>query len=183
MIAPLQNADCLFLSKENQAKVGYAALAVVEAGNLIKTAQAFLTAGYHLEDVSGLVTSDGAVSVYHFAHFDTPGRATVMVIAPLDTVQNAPPWVHRSPSVLKTPKSLVVLFFPLAFGTVLGDPALYAETPMTDRSAAAPVLLGYSRLLDGLNENVSQNPENPDAYAERAEVPAQSGKRRRICAA
>ncbi len=84
MIAPLQKADCLFLSKENQAEVGYATLAVVEAGNLIKTARDFLAAGYHLEDVSGLMTSDGAVSVYHFAHFDIPGRATVMVIAPLD---------------------------------------------------------------------------------------------------
>lgn len=83
MIAPLQNADCLFLSEENQARVGYAALAVVEAGKLVSLAGDFLAAGYHLEDVSGMVTSDGAVSAYHFAHFDTPGRATVLVIAPL----------------------------------------------------------------------------------------------------
>ena len=83
MIAPLQNADCLFLSGENQAKVGYTALAVVDADKLISLSKDFLAAGYHLEDVSGLVTSDGAVSVYHFAHFDTPGRATVLVIAPL----------------------------------------------------------------------------------------------------
>ncbi|MDL2210220.1 NADH-quinone oxidoreductase subunit C [Desulfovibrio sp. OttesenSCG-928-O18] len=80
--APLQNADCLFLSKENPAKVGYAALAVVEADKLVALAKDFLAAGYHLEDVDGLISSDGAVSVYHFDHFDTPGRATVMVIAP-----------------------------------------------------------------------------------------------------
>lgn len=84
MIAPLQNADCLFLSGENPAKVGYVALAVVEADKLIPLSKDFLAAGYHLEDVSGLVTSDGAVSVYHFDHFDIPGRATVLVIAPLD---------------------------------------------------------------------------------------------------
>jgi|GEM_PF-585829 len=84
MIAPLQNADCLFLSKENQDKVGYAALAVVAADKLVPLCKEFLAAGYHLEDVSGLISSDGAVSVYHFAHFDTPGRATVMVIAPAD---------------------------------------------------------------------------------------------------
>lgn len=85
MIAPLQNADCLFLAGENPAKVGYVALAVVEADKLIPLSKDFLAAGYHLEDVSGLVTSDGAVSVYHFDHFDTPGRATVLVIAPLDS--------------------------------------------------------------------------------------------------
>ncbi|MCC8194293.1 MAG: NADH-quinone oxidoreductase subunit C [Deltaproteobacteria bacterium] len=84
MIAPLQNADCLFLSKENQAKVGYEALAVVEADTLLPLARDFLAAGYHLEDISGLVTRDGAVSAYHFAHFDIPGRAEVLVIAPLD---------------------------------------------------------------------------------------------------
>ena len=80
----LQNFDCLFLSKENQAKVGYAALAVVEPAKLVDLAKAFLAAGYHLEDVSGLITADGAVSAYHFAHFDTPGRVTVLAVAPAD---------------------------------------------------------------------------------------------------
>lgn len=82
--APLQNADCLFLSKENPDKVGYAALAVVAADKLVPLCEEFLAAGYHLEDVSGLISSDGAVSMYHFAHFDTPGRAAVMVIAPAE---------------------------------------------------------------------------------------------------
>ncbi len=81
---PLRNADCLFLAEEDQAKAGYAALAVVEAGTLLPLARDFLAAGYHLEDVSGLASADGAVSAYHFAHFDTPGRATVLVISPLD---------------------------------------------------------------------------------------------------
>ena len=84
MIAPLQNADCLFLAKENPAKVGYATLAVVEPAALVDTAKAFLAAQYHLEDVSGLVTADGAVSVYHFSHFDAGDRATVLAVAPLD---------------------------------------------------------------------------------------------------
>ena len=81
---PLKNAECLFLTKENQAKVGYAALAVVEADRLIPLCKDFLAAGYHLEDVSGMVSADGAVSMYHFAHFDIPGRAALMVVAPLD---------------------------------------------------------------------------------------------------
>ena len=85
MIAPLHNVDCLFLAKENPAKVGYATLAVVEPATLVEVAKAFLAAQYHLEDVSGLVTADGAVSTYHFSHFDTGDRATILAIAPLDT--------------------------------------------------------------------------------------------------
>lgn len=80
--APLQKAPCLFLAEENHARTGSACLAVVEAKNLVKLAKDFLAAGYHLEDVSGLDTADGAVSVYHFDHFDSPCRATVLVIAP-----------------------------------------------------------------------------------------------------
>lgn len=83
MIAtPLQKAPCLFLAEENHAKSGSACLAVVEAKNLLQLAKDFLAAGYHLEDVSGLDTVDGAVSVYHFDHFDAPCRATLLVVAP-----------------------------------------------------------------------------------------------------
>lgn len=83
MIAtPLQKASCLFLAEESHAKSGSACLAVVEAKNLVQLAKDFLAAGFHLEDVSGLDTSDGAVSVYHFDHFDSPCRTTLLVVAP-----------------------------------------------------------------------------------------------------
>ena len=83
MIAtPLQKTPCLFLAEENYAKTGSACLAVVEAKDLVKLAEDFLSARYHLEDICGLDTSDGAVSVYHFDHFDEPCRVTVIVIAP-----------------------------------------------------------------------------------------------------
>ena len=82
--APLKNAQTLFLAEENHAKTGSACLAVVEAGNLAALAQAFLDAGFHLEDVSGLDAAEGAVSVYHFDHFDEPCRTTVLVVAPHD---------------------------------------------------------------------------------------------------
>jgi len=84
MIASLQKMDCLFLAKENPAKVGYATLAVVDPAALVDVAKAFLAAKYHLEDVSGLVTTDGAVSTYHFSHFDTGDRVTILAVAPLD---------------------------------------------------------------------------------------------------
>ena len=82
--APLHNAPCLFLAEETHSKSGLACLAVVEAKDLVALAGDFLAAGYHLEDVSGLVAAEGAVSVYHFDHFDTPGRVAVLVVVPLD---------------------------------------------------------------------------------------------------
>lgn len=80
--APLKNAPALFLAEEDYAGTGSTCLAVIEAKNLIPLAKHFLTAGFYLEDVSGLVTSDGAVSVYHFDHFDAPCRTTVLIVAP-----------------------------------------------------------------------------------------------------
>jgi len=74
---------CLFLAKEDHAKTGSAALAVVEAADLVKTAEGFYAAGYYLEDVSGLDALDGAVSVYHFDHFDKiDARVTVLAVSP-----------------------------------------------------------------------------------------------------
>lgn len=85
MIAsPLKNAETLFLAEEDHGKTGSSCLAVIEAGNLLALAQDFLDAGFHLEDVSGLDAAEGAVSIYHFDHFDQPCRATVLVVAPHD---------------------------------------------------------------------------------------------------
>lgn len=81
---PLEKAPCLYLAEENHGKTGSACLAVVEAKDLTALARDFLAAGFHLEDVSGLDTADGAVSAYHFDHFDAPCRVTVLVTAPHD---------------------------------------------------------------------------------------------------
>lgn len=82
--APLKNTACLFLAEENHAKSGTRYLAVVAPEQLVSLAESFLAAGFHLEDVSGLVVSEGAVSVYHFDNFDAPCRCTVLAVAPLD---------------------------------------------------------------------------------------------------
>ncbi|MDR3073922.1 MAG: NADH-quinone oxidoreductase subunit C [Deltaproteobacteria bacterium] len=80
--SPLKNAACLFLAKENHAKCGSDFLAAVDPKTLVDLARAFLDAGFHLEDVSGLTAGEGAVSVYHFSHFDEPCRCTVLAVAP-----------------------------------------------------------------------------------------------------
>lgn len=78
----LNSFGCLFLAEEDHGKTGSAVLAVVKAEDIVKMAEGFLAAGYHLEDVSGLDVAEGAVSVYHFDHFEAPGRVTVFALRP-----------------------------------------------------------------------------------------------------
>lgn len=81
----LNDFPCLFLAKEDHAKTGSAVLAVVEASDLVKMAEGFLAAGYYLEDVSGLDVAEGAVSAYHFDHFDKMNaRVTALAIRERD---------------------------------------------------------------------------------------------------
>lgn len=79
----LNSFPCLFLAKEDHAKTGSAAFAVVKAADLVKMAEGFYAEGYYLDDVSGLDTLDGAVSVYHFDHFDkVNARVTALAVQP-----------------------------------------------------------------------------------------------------
>ncbi len=85
----LQQMNCRYLAEEDIKRTGNACLAVIEAKDLRGAAESFLAAGYHLEDVSGLTASEGAVAAYHFDHFDTPGRITVLVIEPYNAKGSA----------------------------------------------------------------------------------------------
>ena len=76
---PLASLSCLYLAKETPARTGSAWLAFIAPEVLEDAARAFLAAGYHLEDVSGIECAEAAVSVYHFDHFDAPGRVTLAV--------------------------------------------------------------------------------------------------------
>lgn len=80
--APLRKVTPLFLAEEDHAKTGSHCLAVVETATLPALAAEFLAEGYYLEDISGLMACEGAVSVYHFDSFDAPCRATVLAVAP-----------------------------------------------------------------------------------------------------
>lgn len=82
--SPLESLDLLYLAKERPAKTGSSWLAAIDRENIPAMADAFLAAKYHLEDVSGLDSAEGAVVAYHFDHFDAPGRITVLAVAPHD---------------------------------------------------------------------------------------------------
>ncbi|GHV50095.1 hypothetical protein FACS1894168_0770 [Deltaproteobacteria bacterium] len=79
--SPLNDTPGLYLAKEDFAQCGSHFLLVVEAQHMVSLAQKFLAAGFHLEDISGLMVSEGAVSVYHFNHFDEPCRCSILLIA------------------------------------------------------------------------------------------------------
>lgn len=86
--APFNSFPCLYLGKEDPKRTGNDYVAFISPTHLLVAATELLEAGYHLEDISGLDTIEGAMFVYHFDHFDTPGRITVCIIMP-----------HESPSV------------------------------------------------------------------------------------
>lgn len=56
--------------------------------NIVEAARRLLAAGYHLEDISGLDTSEAILVNYHFNRFDRNERMALRVIAP-----------HHHPSV------------------------------------------------------------------------------------
>ncbi len=85
----LQKMNCRYLAEEDVKRTGNGCLAVLEAKDLLPAAKAFLAADWHLEDVSGLMASEGAVAAYHFDHFETPSRVTLLVIAPYDDAGSA----------------------------------------------------------------------------------------------
>lgn len=82
--APLASCPLLYLAKENPARSGSVWSAFLPATELVKAAKALLEAGYHLEDVCGLDAQEGALCVYHFDHFTSPGRVTLRVLASHD---------------------------------------------------------------------------------------------------
>ena len=51
---------------------------------LVAAAAAALAEGYFLEDVSVLDVSEGFCVVYHFDHWENPGRVTLKVVIPHD---------------------------------------------------------------------------------------------------
>jgi len=51
-------------------------------GQLEAAAAAALAQGYFLEDVSVIDVSEGFCAVYHFDHWDNPGRVTFKVLVP-----------------------------------------------------------------------------------------------------
>lgn len=61
---------------------GAALTAHIDAGEIRRMAVRLLERNYYLEDVSMLEVSEGYLAVYHFDHFEHPGRIVLRLLAP-----------------------------------------------------------------------------------------------------
>lgn len=86
--SPFDTFPLLYLGKEDPKRTGNEYVVFISPIHLLVAATQFLEADYHLEDIGGLDTIEGAIFVYHFNHYARPGRITLCIIMP-----------HESPSV------------------------------------------------------------------------------------
>ena len=87
MEALFTGLGALYLAKCDAAKTGQAFQAFLPAGSIVRAAERLLKADYYLEDVCAVDCAEGFVVVYHFDHFETPGRLTLRVLVPHDAPQ------------------------------------------------------------------------------------------------
>ena len=82
MEALLQGLGAQYLAKCDFAKTGQTWQAFLPAGSLVRAAERLLKADYFIEDICAVDCVEGFVVVYHFDHFEAPGRVTLRVLAP-----------------------------------------------------------------------------------------------------
>ena len=82
MEALLKGLDILYLAKCDAAKTGQTWQAFLPAGSLVRAAERLLKANYFIEDICAVDCVEGFVVVYHFDHFEAPGRVTLRVVVP-----------------------------------------------------------------------------------------------------
>jgi NADH-quinone oxidoreductase subunit C len=82
MDALLSGLKLSYLARCDAAKTGQTWVAFLPTGSLVRAAERFLKADYYIEDVCAVDCAEGYVVVYHFDHFEKPGRVTLKVIVP-----------------------------------------------------------------------------------------------------
>lgn len=84
MEALFTGLSALYLAKCDAAKTGQAFQAFLPASSLVRAVERLLGADYFLEDICAVDCVEGYVVVYHFDHFEAPGRLTLRVLVPHD---------------------------------------------------------------------------------------------------
>ena len=74
-------------SAPDPASTGCRADLTIEVGELPAAVRRLHDSGYFLEDIAGVDVAEGIMLVYHFDHFETPGRVALRVIVPHDAPQ------------------------------------------------------------------------------------------------
>jgi NADH-quinone oxidoreductase subunit C len=84
MEALFSGLSALYLAKCDAAKTGQVFQAFLPGSTLVRAAERLLAADYYIEDICAVDCAEGFVVVYHFDHFEAPGRLTLRVLAPHD---------------------------------------------------------------------------------------------------
>ncbi len=84
MEALLKGIKLDYLARCDFAKTGRNWLVFLPASSLVRAAERLLKADYFIEDVTAVDCAEGYVVVYHFDHFESPGRVALKVIVPHD---------------------------------------------------------------------------------------------------
>ena len=113
----------LFATVQDVRKSGLTFSILVEPDQVREAAQLCRAKGYHIEDVSVAEVSEGTLVLYHYDHFDTPGRICCMAVSSensIDSISDIYPgadWHEREccdffGTVFKGHKNLLPLLLP-----------------------------------------------------------------------
>ncbi len=84
MEALFTGLGALYLAKCDAVRTGQVFQAFLPASSVVRAAERLLKADYYIEDICAVDCAEGFVVVYHFDHFEAPGRLTLRVLAPHD---------------------------------------------------------------------------------------------------
>lgn len=76
----------LFATAQDHQKTGLTFSVLVAPENVRQAASLCREKGYHLEDVSVSEVQEGTLVLYHYDHFDAPGRICVMAMTTTNSI-------------------------------------------------------------------------------------------------
>lgn len=84
----LETIPYLFASAQDVRKSGLTFSILVAPDQVREAAKLCRAKGYHIEDVSVSEVSEGTLVLYHYDHFDTPGRICCMAVSGENTIDS-----------------------------------------------------------------------------------------------
>ncbi|NLW82529.1 MAG: NADH-quinone oxidoreductase subunit C [Desulfovibrionales bacterium] len=77
----LQDLPCLFTAAQDPLKTGLTFSVLLPPDQVREAARLCRGKGYHLEDVTVSEVQEGTLVLYHYDHFDRPGRICCMALS------------------------------------------------------------------------------------------------------
>ena len=84
----LQNLPCLFADAQDPLKTGLTFSVLIPPDQVREAARLCREKGYHIEDVTVSEVQEGTLVLYHYDHFDRPGRICCMAVSPDNSIDS-----------------------------------------------------------------------------------------------